>query len=74
MFKCIYCHKILASQERDKLTCNENLTYISDEMLQALTNNVELYKNNAFSNIMNIKLTHNQMICKMVKPNQKRLN
>ena len=77
---------------------NENLTYISDEMLQALTNNVDargmidviyfndshpenhnielysnkkqlykIYKNNSFSNVMNIDLAHNQMICKMVK-------
>ena len=77
---------------------NENLTYISDEMLQALTNNVDargmidviyfndshpenhnielysnkkqlykIYKNSSFSNVMNIDLAHNQMICKMVK-------
>ena len=74
---------------------NENLTYISDEMLLALTNNVDaqgmidviyfndshpenhnielysnkkqLYKNNSFSNVMNMDLAHNQMICKMVK-------
>jgi hypothetical protein len=77
---------------------NENLTYISDEMLQALTNNVDargmidviyfndshpenhnielysnkkqlykIYKNNSFSNVMNIDLAHSQMICKMVK-------
>jgi hypothetical protein len=76
---------------------NENLTYISDEMLLALTNNVDargmidviyfndshpenhnielysnkkqlykIYKNNSFSNVMNIDLAHNQMICKMV--------
>jgi hypothetical protein len=77
---------------------NENLTYISDEMLQALTDNVDargmidviyfndshpenhnielysnkkqlykIYKNNSFSNVMNIDLAHSQMICKMVK-------
>ena len=77
---------------------NENLTYISDEMLEALTNKVDaqgmidviyfndshpenhnirlysnkkklykIYKKDSFSNVMNIDLAHNQMICKMVK-------
>ena len=77
---------------------NENLAYISNEMLEALTNNIDargmidviyfndshpenhnielysnkkqlykIYKNDSFSNVMNIDLAHNQMICKMVK-------
>jgi transposase-like protein len=45
--------------------CMIDVIYFNDSHQE--NHNIELYKNNSFSNVMNIDLAHNQMICKMVK-------